>query len=370
MKIGIAGAGIMGQLLAYEFSQAGYDVAVFDKEPSGSEANCSFAAAGLLTPITELEKCGGEIFQLGLKAINEYWPDILAQLEPEIYFQQRGSLVLAHPKDVTELLRFTGFVKNNLTTVDTPSPIENRKDELNAAEINLLDSSQILMLEPELNKWQSAYYFPQEGCLDNQALLITVTKYLQDRGVKLNFNSPVKKIKSAEIILANRTEKFDWVIDCRGLGAKTSFPEVRGVRGELIWVYAPQVNISRPIRLLHPRYSLYVVPRPNSIYILGASEIESADMSEISVRTTLELLSAAYSLHSGFAEARIIKTVTQCRPTLPNNLPGIKYGEKIIAVNGLYRHGFLIAPTLAKEVLRYIKNGIKSVGFPLFWKKY
>ena len=67
-----------------------------------------------------------------------------------------------------------------------------------------------------------------------------------------------------------------------------------------------------------------------------------------------KLLSAIYYLHPGFSEARIIKTVTHCRPTLPHHLPQIKYQAGLLAVNGLYRHGYLIAPALAKEVLKFL----------------
>ena len=55
--------------------------------------------------------------------------------------------------------------------------------------------------------------------------------------------------------------------------------------------------------------------------MIGATEIESEDLSPASVRSTLELLSAAYAVHPGFAEARILELSVQCRPALPDNLP-------------------------------------------------
>jgi len=70
------------------------------------------------------------------------------------------------------------------------------------------------------------------------------------------------------------------------------------------------------MRVVHPRYPLYVAPKPNRVYVIGATEIESEDMSPASVRSTLELLSAAYAVHSGFAEARILEVATQCRDRL------------------------------------------------------
>ncbi len=147
-------------------------------------------------------------------------------------------------------------------------------------------------------------------------------------------------------------EEFDWVYDARGLGAQEDVKDLRGVRGEVFWLEAPEVKITRPTRMLHPRYKIYIVPRPNDRYIIGATEIESEDMSPMSVRSSLELLSAVFSMHSGFAEARIIKCTTNCRPTLKDNLPNIEYHDRLTRINGLYRHGYLLAPAVVEEALR------------------
>jgi glycine oxidase len=121
------------------------------------------------------------------------------------------------------------------------------------------------------------------------------------------------------------------------------------VRGEVIRVYAPEVHLQRPIRLLHPRFPIYIAPKNNHLYVIGATEIESEDTSPVSVRSSLELLTAAYSLHSGFAEARIIEMNAQCRPTLPDNSPLIEVlNNRVMSINGLYRHGFMISPAVLR----------------------
>src|SRR5690606_39177839 len=68
---------------------------------------------------------------------------------------------------------------------------------------------------------------------------------------------------------------FDTVIDARGFGARADWPGLRGVRGEVLWLHAPEVPLSRPVRLMHPRYQLYIAPRPQQRYVIGATEIES-----------------------------------------------------------------------------------------------
>jgi glycine oxidase len=133
---------------------------------------------------------------------------------------------------------------------------------------------------------------------------------------------------------------------------------LRGVRGEVIRVHAPEVSLSRPTRLVHPRYPIYIAPKPEHLFVIGATEIESDDMSNASVRSTLELLSAAYSVHSGFAEARIVEIAAQCRPTLPDNLPAVRLpAPGVMQINGLYRHGFMIAPALLDIALELLATG-------------
>jgi glycine oxidase len=170
-------------------------------------------------------------------------------------------------------------------------------------------------------------------------------------------------------VVNKQKHQFDVVFDCRGSGGKSHFADLRGVRGEILWMHAPEVHIQRPIRFLHPRYSLYIVPRSNQVYLIGASEIDAEDYSPISVKTTLELLTAVYYVHPGFAEARILQADTHCRPTLSDHLPQIRYTEGLIAINGLYRHGYLIAPTLVEDVLLYFNDGLNAVNYRNLWKE-
>jgi glycine oxidase len=116
-------------------------------------------------------------------------------------------------------------------------------------------------------------------------------------------------------------------------------------------LHAPGVRLSRPIRLLHPRHRVYIVPRAGDRVLVGASEIESEDRSPISLRSTVELLAAAHSVLPGLAEARVVHTETNLRPALPDNLPVLATEPGLTQVNGLFRHGWLIAPALVEQAL-------------------
>ena len=111
----------------------------------------------------------------------------------------------------------------------------------------------------------------------------------------------------------------------------------------MIRVRTREVSFTRTVRLLHPRIPLYVVPRANGEFMIGATMIESAEKGAVSVRSAIELLSAAYALHPAFGEAEIFEMSADVRPAYPDNEPRIDERDGRIFVNGFYRHGFLLA---------------------------
>jgi len=110
--------------------------------------------------------------------------------------------------------------------------------------------------------------------------------------------------------------------------------------------------LTRPVRLLHPRHRVYLVPRPGDVVLVGASEIESEDRSPVSLRSAVELMSAAHSVLPALAEARIQRLDVNLRPALPDNEPCIETTDGLVRINGLFRHGWLIAPALVQDALR------------------
>jgi|SRR3990167_4193808 len=354
MKAAVVGAGIMGRLLALSLINTGYQVSIFDKHDDSGIGSCSMMAAGLLTPITELDKSEIIIYELGMVALTQHWPTILKVLEEEVYFQHTGSIVVAHPKDNAEMSHLISLISTKL-----------KMDSV----FQKLNQSTLTQHESHLAKFNHAYYFPQEGHIDSQQMMAALKKWLYAKQIEWYQHVHVDTIRPGMIEYNQTSMKFDIVFDCRGLGAKSIFSDLYGIRGELIRLHAPDVSITRPIRFLHPRYGLYLVPRPHSIYLIGASEILSEDTRAISVRTALELLTAAYYLHPGFAEASILDMLTQCRPTLANHLPKVKYTDGLIAVNGLYRNGFLLAPTLVADIMQYLSRGVSSLTYPQLWEQ-
>ena len=86
MKIGIAGAGIMGRLLAFHLCQAGHHITIFDEDSANS---CSKTTYRLLALFSELEKNDISILALGQEALDWHWPNILDSLPQPVYFQKK-----------------------------------------------------------------------------------------------------------------------------------------------------------------------------------------------------------------------------------------------------------------------------------------
>lgn len=341
MKIAIIGAGILGRLFALASLNKGWHVTLFDKESRDNANGCSYVAAGMLAPCCEMvEHDDIAVYQWGMQSIKR-WAEIIKQLDLPVAFQQAGSLCVAHNKDLAELRRF----HNNLMRY-LPDP----------QQLILLNAEQIQQLEADLpTNITQGLFLPAEAHIAPPDIMQALGQHLLQQQITWYDNTEVQVIKPFKITFNSTEEKrFDWVFDTRGLGAKPDLPELRGVRGEVLWLYAPEVHLTRPIRLLHPRYPLYIVPRPNNLYVIGATQIESEDFSPISVQSMLELLSAVYSLHKGFIEARIVKTLTQCRPAFANNAPQINLQPGLVQVNGLFRHGYLVAPAIVDEVMRQL----------------
>lgn len=346
MNIGIAGAGLLGRLLAYELLQKGHHITLFDKDDQRGEQSCGFVAAGMVAPYSELGKREKLIFTLGMQAF-DYWETLAQKLNQPQLFKKLGSVVLAYPQDSAELQRFRDYVLRQL-------PHET---------LDFLDRSTLSQLEPELQTHLQAFYLPHEANVNTVLLFEALKNYFLDNTVDWHTASEVIHIEPQRIHTHQRQYSFDVVFDCRGLGAHSTFPQLRGLRGELLWLHAPDVNITHTLHVMHPRHPIYVVPRAKHHFVVGASEIESSDMSPISVRTTLELLTTLYAIHTGFAEARIIRTLVNCRPALPDNLPKIQSEKGFIAINGLYRHGYLLAPAMIQQAMHALSVISKLVRF-------
>jgi len=316
--VSIIGAGISGAWHALLFARAGHAVTVHERSDAAMTESTSHWAGGMLAPWCEAEASEPVISRLGIRSL-ALW----RQHFPHTPFN--GSLVVAHARDRADFERFARLTSN----------------------YRRLDAMALRELEPALDgRFREGLFYPDEGHVEPRRVLPQLHAAIAQAGGTIAFDSDAEADDLAGL-----------VIDCRGIAARNAQSELRGVKGEMIVIESDEVDLSRPVRLIHPRFPLYVIPRGDGRFMLGATSIESEDTG-VSVRSALELLGAAYAVHPAFGEARIVEFGSALRPAFPDNLPRISIEQDRIAVNGLYRHGFLLAPALAELTLGYVARGV------------
>lgn len=314
MTFTILGAGVAGLTLAHELTARGAPVTLTDPAATPGPTACSWWAGGMLAPDCEGETACEPVTRLGRDA-TDWWQ------AAGVPVARRGTLVVTLARDRAELDRFARQTRGHVT----------------------LDGGAISALEPDLaGRFTRALHFPAEAHLDPRHALRTLRDGLAARGITLSPEPP---------------PQTGTIIDCRGLAARDLLPDLRGVRGEMAVLRAPDVRLSRPVRLLHPRHPLYIVPRGDGVFMLGATQIESDGRGPATLRAAVELLSAAFALHPAFGDAEVLEIGADARPAFPDNLPRILRRRDRIHLNGLFRHGFLLAPAMARQTADWLLDG-------------
>ena len=335
--LAIIGGGLLGRLLAWRATLGGLGVELFDaNDRQGSKAT-AWVAGGMVTPQAEAADAEPELVAMGRRSLS-LWPEWLCVLPTSVHFSASGTLLLWQRADAGEATRFQALLR--------------ARDS--QANYQHLDGPQLGAQEPSLEgRFREALYLPGEAHIDNRQLLPALADALDELGVECHWNRRVEDTERPDALI---------VIDCRGKSAKSRWKELRGVRGELVRLHAPGVELRHMLRLLHPRYSIYLVSRPSGNLLVGATAIESDDCSPVSVRSALELLTAAYSVLPDLGEARIVELNSDCRPALPDNRPAIRYSpaKRLLEVNGLYRHGFLLSPSVVEETLTILPSLLEN----------
>ncbi len=315
LTIDVVGAGILGVWQALTLARAGHRVRLIEESAEPFAAAQSRFAGAMLAPYCEAEAAEPIVRDAGIEGL-ALWRAVYPGLI------EAGTLVLAQTRDAGELKRFAR----------------------SAPGYEHIAGSEIAGLEPDLGpRFAAGLYYRDEAHMRTPHALATLLDLVRAAGV--------------DVVLGQRWlagGTADRVIDCRGLAARGELPNLRGVRGERLLVRTRDVALRRAVRLLHPRYPLYVVPWGYGLHLVGATVIESEDQSPMTVRSALELLGMAYALSPAFGEAEIVEMSAGVRPAFPDNVPRVIVRGRTIHVNGAFRHGFLLAPVLARIVAEVV----------------
>ncbi|MBV8104457.1 MAG: FAD-dependent oxidoreductase, partial [Hyphomicrobiales bacterium] len=254
----VIGAGVVGLTVALTLAEHGAKVTLVERSPEIG-GNASWLAGGMLAPFCEGESAPASVVARSMGAI-DWW----AAHVPGVV--REGTLVVAPTRDAGEIARFAQRTSGH----------------------ERVDEARIAALEPDLaGRFRKGLFFKREGHLDPRQAMRALAESLRAAGAEMRFGVDGDALGSEAGVF----------LDCCGFAARRHLPELRGVRGEMIRVRTREVRFRRSLRFLHPRIPLYVVPRRDGEFMIGATMIESAEKGAVSVRSALELLGAAYALH-------------------------------------------------------------------------
>ena len=315
----IIGAGVAGLVTAYRFAKAGAKVRLYEKAQGIGHETCSWWAGGMLAPYCERESAPEAVVTYANEAFS-FWREVAPD------YQENGSLVVVQGRDARELDLFARRTRGH----------------------ELIDQQKLSELEPDVaSRFARALYFPQEAHLTPRLALREILNRLQEMGADMHFGVDGFSVPNSG----------EMVVDCTGMRASKEIDGLRGVRGEMLHLKCAEVSFCRPVRLLHPRIPLYIVPRGEGVFMVGATMIESPAKTQGTVRSVVELLNAAYAFNPAFAEAEILEIGADVRPAFPDNLPKVVETPQGLYINGMYRHGYLLMPALAKAAVEFVMQG-------------
>lgn len=321
--ITIIGAGVTGLVTAVSLQSAGYNVTVHERASNLAANRSSWLAGAMLAPHCESVMVGHDVYDFSEGAI-AWWRAHTSCCH------ERGSIVLAHPRDAAEAQLY----------------------QRRCRKLKQITQAKLAELEPNLSEHVgSALYCAQEAHLNPRRALVELQQSIVARGGIVYFDSPCEPGGCDGI-----------VIDARGYAARDALPGLRAVRGEMLRVHCEEVALTRSVRLLHPRFPVYIVPQGDNEYVIGATQYECDDQLGVTVRGLGDLLSALYSVHPAFAEAEVLECHAGLRPAFSNNVPQVRRVGSVIQVNGMYRHGFLASPHCAQQIVQIVQMMMEDVN--------
>src|SRR6478609_4859957 len=201
--VSIIGAGISGAWHALLFARAGHAVTVHERSDAAMTESTSHWAGGMLAPWCEAEAAEPIISRLGIRSL-ELWREHF----PHTPFN--GSLVVAHPRDRADFERFARLTSGH----------------------RRLDARDVTELEPALeDRFHDGLFYAGEGHVEPRRMLPQLHARFAAAGGTLRFDSDADP-KACDGI----------VVDCRGLAARDSQPDLRGVKGEMIVIETDEVE--------------------------------------------------------------------------------------------------------------------------------
>ncbi|MCG2624048.1 glycine oxidase ThiO [Arthrobacter sp. I2-34] len=379
VDVAVVGAGIVGLGIAWEAASAGRSVRVIDPAPA---TGATFAAAGMLAPVSELHFQEEDLLELTLASAALY-PEFIAPLGdgPTGYRSTRTLVVGADAADRQALADLRQLqLKHGLAV-----------EPLGVRQVR----SQEPMLGPQLS---CAFGIEQDHQVDPRVLADALQSALAGHARRQGWPGWLVRESAAGLLHEDPTDTTSAVIgvelaggstlratdvilanglgtaDVAGLPAGLRLP-LRPVYGDILRLRVPATLrplLTATVRGLVRGQPVYLVPREDGTVVLGATQREDGSAA-VSAGGAYQLLRDAQVLVPAVAELELIETTARARPGTPDNAPllgrvagpgGADIPGLIIAT-GFFRHGVLLTP-IAARICRLLLDSAPDPGWDRF----
>lgn len=348
----VVGGGAIGLGIAWRSAQRGLSVVVVDDAPARS---ASWAAAGMLAPVTEVHPGEEGLLRLNLASARIYskWVDELQETTGrDVGYRRSGTLMVARDADENSQLAEVHDLQRTL-----------------GLDARRLRGRECRALEPGLNPTvRGGIEIPEDHQVDNRALVealseacrLTGVRFVRDRvetvvgssrveGVSLNEG---ERIACDTVVLAAGA----WSKRLGGL-ARSGLPPVRAVKGQLLHLRMSRHSL--PVDHVIRGVDVYLVPRGDGRVIVGATVEEQGFDTTVTAGGVYTLLRDAYEIVPGIAEAELTEAIASLRPATPDNSPalGPTSVPGLVVATGHFRNGILLTPITADAIATYLTEG-------------
>ena len=349
----VVGGGVIGLSIAWKASERGLSVTVVEESPG---RGASWAAAGMLAPVTEVHPGEEHVLGLGVASLALY-PDFVARLEEltglSTGYREGGTLMAAATGDDYAALQDVALVQERL-----------------GLEVERLKRKDARALEPALTPGlRAAWFAAGDHHIDNRALVEAVTEACKRSSVELVADTVAEVIVSRTKAMGVRLASGA-VLDAGALvvaagawsGALPGIPDeyrppVRPVKGQLLYLRgaADEQLLTHNVRGL----DVYLVPRRDGRIVVGATVEERGFDMTVTAGAVYELLRDAFELVPGLSELELVECVAGLRPGSPDNAPmiGATGLDGLFVATGHYRNGILLTPLTAEAMAELLVSG-------------
>lgn len=349
----IIGGGAIGLAIALELHQQGVSVTVLSRD---FQQAASHAAAGMLAPHAEALP-PGPMLDLCQRSLQLY-PAWVQKLEA-----LTGKSVGYWP---------CGILAPQFTPQNYPFPPNTPAYPIDAATLHNYQAG----LSQDI---QGGWWFPEDGQVDNRALIQTLRIAIQDLGIPLHEGVAVTALQQhnrriIQVLTSAGEFTANHIVLATGAWSNELVPvPVSPKKGQMASLRAPQSNAqTQPLRRVLYGESIYIVPRQDGRIVLGSTS-EDVGFTPFNTPAGIQqLLSNAIQLYPDLAHFPLEECWWGFRPATPDELPLLGPGplENLTLATGHYRNGILLTPITAHLIAQAVQGQPDPLLQAFSWERF